>query len=95
MLAVGATFTVTVAVAVTVPRFRLQWLCTWSSRRVHRLRSAEAARVYELLSVPVTVTAVAFAALTVSVEDPPEAIEDGLAEMLTVGADAMSPWPLR
>jgi hypothetical protein len=41
------------------------------------------------LSVPVTVTAVAFAALTVSVEDPPEAIEDGLAEMLTVGADAM------
>ena len=34
-------------------------------------------------------TVVAFVAATVSVEDPPEAIEDGFAEMLTVGAEAM------
>ena len=90
MLAVGATFTVTVAVAVTVPPVPVA-VAVYVVVPVGFTDCVppEAARVYELLSVPVTVTAVAFAALTVSVEDPPEAIEDGLAEMLTVGADAM------
>jgi hypothetical protein len=35
--------------------------------------------------VPVTVTDVAFAAVTVKVDEPPAAIEAGLAEMVTVG----------
>jgi hypothetical protein len=42
-------------------------------------------RVYELPSVPVTVTAVAFVALTVNVDEPPAEIEVGLALMLSVG----------
>jgi hypothetical protein len=39
-----------------------------------------------LPSVPVTVTAVAFVATTVKVDDPPAVIEVGLAVMVTVGA---------
>jgi hypothetical protein len=45
-----------------------------------------AARVYELPSLPATVTEVAFAAVTVRVEDAPAAIDAGLAVMATVGA---------
>jgi hypothetical protein len=45
-----------------------------------------AARVYELPSLPATVTVVAFAAVTVRVEELPAAIEVGFAEMVTVGA---------
>jgi hypothetical protein len=44
------------------------------------------ARVYELPSVPVTATAVALVAVTVSVEELPEVIDVGLAAILTVGA---------
>lgn len=43
------------------------------------------ARVYELLSVPVIVTWLAFVAVTVKVDEFPEMIEAGLAVMLTVG----------
>jgi hypothetical protein len=45
-----------------------------------------AARVYELPSLPATVTEVAFVAVTVSVEELPDAIEVGSAAMVTVGA---------
>jgi hypothetical protein len=44
-----------------------------------------ALKVYELLSVPVTVTPVAFVAVTVSVDELPALIEAGLAVILTVG----------
>lgn len=44
-----------------------------------------AVRVNELPSLPLTVTDVAFAAVTVSVEEPPASTEVGLALMLTVG----------
>jgi hypothetical protein len=44
------------------------------------------ARVYELPSLPDTVTVVAFVAVTVRVEELPAAIEVGLAAMVTVGA---------
>ena len=43
-----------------------------------------------LPSVPVTVICVAFVAVTVKVEDPPEVIEAGLAMRLTVGAAAVT-----
>ncbi len=43
-------------------------------------------RVYLLPSVPVIVTWVEFAAVTVNVDDPPAVMEAGLALMLTVGA---------
>ena len=43
-----------------------------------------AAKVWVLPS-PVMVTVVAFVAATVSVEEPPAAIEVGLAEIVTVG----------
>ncbi len=36
-------------------------------------------------SVPLTVTVVAFVAVTVKVDEPPEVIDAGLAVMLTVG----------
>lgn len=42
--------------------------------------------MYELPSVPVIVTCVAFAAITVMVDELPEVIEVGLAVTLTVGA---------
>jgi hypothetical protein len=42
--------------------------------------------VYELPSVPATVTWVAFVAVTVSVDELPELMEVGLAEILTVSA---------
>jgi hypothetical protein len=45
-----------------------------------------AARVYELPSLPDTVTEVAFVAVTVRVEELPVAIEVGFAAMVTVGA---------
>jgi hypothetical protein len=41
--------------------------------------------VYELPSVPVTVTWVAFDAVTVKAEEPPEEIDTGEAVMLTAG----------
>jgi hypothetical protein len=41
--------------------------------------------LYDVPSDPVTVTPVAFVALTVSVEEPPAAIELGLAVNETVG----------
>jgi hypothetical protein len=44
-----------------------------------------AASVNELPSLPLTVTDVALAAVTVSVEEPPASTEVGLALMLTVG----------
>jgi len=58
-----------------------------------------------LLSVPLTVTCVALVAVTVSVDELPEAIEAGLAVMVTVGfvggttvtvavADAVPPVPV-
>jgi hypothetical protein len=40
-----------------------------------------------LPSDPLTVTLVAFAAVTVNVEEPPAAIDAGLAVMLTVGLE--------
>ena len=46
-------------------------------------------RGYELPSLPLRVTFVALVAVTVIVEDPPEAMEVGFAEMLTVGDEAM------
>jgi hypothetical protein len=45
-----------------------------------------ACRVYVLPSVPVTITWVAFVAVTVKMEELPETIEAGLVEMLTIGA---------
>jgi hypothetical protein len=42
--------------------------------------------VYVLPSVPVTITWVAFVAVTVKVDELPETIEVGFAMMLTVGA---------
>lgn len=45
-----------------------------------------ACSVYELPSVPVNVTCVAFDAATVRIDELPEVIEAGLAVMLTVGA---------
>jgi hypothetical protein len=45
-----------------------------------------AAKVYELPSLPATVTEVAFVAVTVKVEELPAAIEVGFAAMVTVGA---------
>jgi hypothetical protein len=47
-----------------------------------------AGKLYVLPSVPVTVTWVAFAAITINTDDAPEAIDVGLAVMLTVGATA-------
>ena len=47
-----------------------------------------ASRVYELPSVPDTVTLMAFVAVTVKMETDPEAIEAGLAVMVTVVAEA-------
>jgi hypothetical protein len=44
--------------------------------------------VYELPSVPVTVTCVAFVAATVSVDELPGLIEVGLAVIVTVGGAA-------
>ena len=41
--------------------------------------------VYALPSLPATVTRVAFMAVTVNVDAPPELIEAGLAEIVTVG----------
>jgi hypothetical protein len=43
-------------------------------------------RVYELPSLPVTVTPVAFVAVTVNRDELPAVIDAGLAVMLTVGA---------
>jgi hypothetical protein len=52
-----------------------------------------------VLSVPVTVTWVAFTALTVKVDELPTAIEVGLADMATVGAPdlrlTLPPHPVR
>jgi hypothetical protein len=42
--------------------------------------------VYVLPSLPLKVTCVALLAVTVNVEDPPAAIEVGLATTVTVGA---------
>jgi hypothetical protein len=42
-------------------------------------------RLYELPSVPVTITWVALVAVTVKVDELPELIEGGLAVMVTVG----------
>lgn len=53
-----------------------------------------AGRVYELPSVPVTVTCVAFVAATVSVAELPAWTEVGLAVMLTVGAEDEPPEPV-
>ncbi len=47
-----------------------------------------AARLYELPSDPLILTCDEFVTFTVSVEEPPERIDDGLALMLTVGAAA-------
>ena len=44
------------------------------------------AKVYELPSLPLTVTAVALLAVTVNVEELPEVIEVGSAAILTLGA---------
>lgn len=44
------------------------------------------AKMYELPSLPLTVTAVALLAVTVSVEELPEVIEVGFAAILTIGA---------
>jgi hypothetical protein len=41
-----------------------------------------------LPSVPVTVTWLAFAAITINIDEAPEEIDVGLAVMLTVGATA-------
>jgi hypothetical protein len=43
-------------------------------------------RVYELPSVPVNVTCVAFVAVTVKTDGLPKTIDVGLAMMVTVGA---------
>ena len=58
-----------------------------------------AARV-TLVPVPVTVTEVAFVAVTVKLDEPPAAIEAGLAEMVTVGAgvvpmELLTPHPVK
>ena len=66
-----------------------------------------ACSVYEVPSVPVTVTCVALVAVTVRIDELPEVIEVGFAVMLTVGAwfaaedtatvavaDALPPLPL-
>jgi hypothetical protein len=45
-----------------------------------------AARVYELLSLPVIVTVVAFVAATVKVDEEPAGMDVGLALIETVGA---------
>jgi len=50
--------------------------------------------------VPVTVTVVAFVAVTVKVDEPPAAIEAGLAEMVTVGTgvvpmELLTPHPVK
>jgi hypothetical protein len=45
-----------------------------------------AAKVYELPSFPVTITDVAFVAVTVNVDELPDEIDAGLAAMVTVGA---------
>jgi hypothetical protein len=45
--------------------------------------------VYELPSLPLIVTCVALVATTFSEEEPPEAIDVGLAVMDTVGAGLM------
>jgi len=42
--------------------------------------------VYELPSLPVTVTCVALLAVTINVEEPPAAIDVGFATIVTVGA---------
>jgi hypothetical protein len=44
-------------------------------------------RVYELPSIPVNITAVAFVAITVKMDAVPAVIEVGLALMLTVAAE--------
>jgi hypothetical protein len=63
----------------------------------------EAPSVYVLPSLPLIVTWVALVATTFNVEEPPAAIDWGLAVMLTVGAglmvtvaeaDAFPPLPL-
>jgi hypothetical protein len=46
--------------------------------------------VYELPSVPTTVTPVALVAVTVSVEELPALMDVGLAAMLTVGAGVVT-----
>lgn len=47
---------------------------------------------YELPSDPLTVTPEAFAAVTVSVDEPPAAMEVGVATMLTVAGLTMLSW---
>ena len=49
----------------------------------------EAASVYELPSLPLIVTWVALVATTFNDEEPPTAIDAGLAVMATVGAGLM------
>jgi hypothetical protein len=49
-----------------------------------------ACKVYLVPSLPVTVTWVAFVAVTVKVDALPAAIEAGLAAIATVGAGAMA-----
>jgi len=88
MLTVGAGFgvTVTVAFAVTFPPAPVA-VAVYVVVAVGLTDCVPpfGCKVYVLPSDPLTVTCVAFAAVTVKMEEPPGAIDAGLALMLTVG----------
>jgi hypothetical protein len=90
MVTVGAgpdAATVTVAVAVAVPPVPVAVAVYFVvALGFTAWVPPVAPRVYELPSLPATVTEVAFAAVTVKVEGLPAEIEVGLAVMATVGA---------
>ncbi len=50
-----------------------------------------ACKVYDLPSVPVTITLVALVAVTVNMDEPPEVIDAGLAVIVMVGCDGADP----
>ena len=52
-----------------------------------------AGKLYELPSEPVTVTALEFVAVTVSIDEAPACTDAGVAEILTVGSGEAVKWP--
>jgi hypothetical protein len=90
MFTIGAGLTVTIAVAVVLPPVPVAVaVYVVVAEGLTDCVPPEAAIVYELPSLPLTVTVFALLADTVKVEELPAAIEVGLALMVTVGAGLM------
>jgi hypothetical protein len=81
--------TVTVAVAVALPPLPLAVaVYVVVAAGVTACVPPAAPRLYVLPSEPLIVTCVAFIAATVRVDEPPAAIDDGAAVIVTVGVSA-------